>query len=179
MVTQLFNEMEINKMCPPRGSTWHLISLKWLNAWKNYVAQDDSASGVSIKGSSEHPGPISNEDLIDERAAEAALKDPKDTSFSVPIHHWAKEEEHFTIVNDAIWEYLSTLYGGKDIVRRAVSKEEEKTEDEECFIELFPHEVKLYFIPKYQKYSLDKPTPLLISRKATVRQLREKIVRVF
>ena len=57
MVTQLFNEMEINKMCPPRGSTWHLISLKWLNAWKNYVAQDDSASGVSTKGSFGAPRP--------------------------------------------------------------------------------------------------------------------------
>mmetsp|Transcript_65053 Transcript_65053/g.155347 ORF Transcript_65053/g.155347 Transcript_65053/m.155347 type:complete len:241 (+) Transcript_65053:71-793(+) len=74
---------------PPEDYEWFLIDAGWLKQWNRYVSKNG-----------EHPGPISNDLLLD---AEHEFKKPKQ-SLRVAVHYRG--------VCAMVWHYLWQRYGG-------------------------------------------------------------------
>lgn len=82
-----------------------------------------------------------------------------------------KEDEDFILLPEDIWTFLHSVYGGTPIKRLPIKieKEEGDKTEEEFVIEVFLKKVYIYILPKVRDHiSLRKPSPLFISRKATV-----------
>ena len=194
-VNDLWQKMEASKMAMQNGSAWFVLSLSWYSEWKAYV---DFFGGLKAKrrksdlnerdqpeyeenmddGPPDFPGPILNAELLDYEAM-SNLKKCAETErdiASMILRQNLREEEHFTIVSEEVWNYLFRVYGGTPVKRFARLREENS---EECFIELYFRPVQIFFVPRTKDLNLEKPYTLYVSRKDSVQTLRHKIIDTF
>lgn len=78
----------------------------------------------------EHPGAINNDEELEKILInEAFLRHPNDDFNNSHIKTSMKEDEDFVILSDDTWEYLHSIYGGKDMLRRSIKLLCEEGED--------------------------------------------------
>lgn len=81
-----------------------------------------------------------------------------------------KEDEDFIILSDEAWNFLSDIYGGRDIPRYSIEADKEENATSSFFIEIYLKSVLIYILPKIKSHLyLKDPTTIYISRKATIK----------
>ena len=90
-----------------KDDKFYIISAEWLKRWKTYVNYDGMGGG-------DFPGPINNEDIIEEEKNSIICEVDKQF-LNINLKDGLREEDHFVILNPEIWEFLSKRYGGRMI----------------------------------------------------------------
>lgn len=103
-VKQLFESYEDVKMKLEKGQEYFVISAEWFKQWKTYV-------GYEGMGGGDFPGPILNEDIIEQETHQIVCDD-KNQYLNINLKDNLKEEDHYIILNKEIWDFLSKRYGG-------------------------------------------------------------------
>lgn len=109
------------KMDVAPGSKWYLVSSSWLKNFKEYVLQS-STDSHDVDMRIEHPGPITNEDILDD--PEHLLEDPAESHLNHNLRENLLEETHYFIVNQKVWDFLHIHYGGIEVQRLGDAKED-------------------------------------------------------
>lgn len=123
----------------------------------------------------------SDEDLQKLLVEEQFLRNTNDLYNNSHIKTSLKEEEDFVILPDKAWQYLFKIYGGTDIPRYSIEAErDEDTEEEQQYlVEVYLKKLYIYILPKIRNHlCLKKPSPIHISRRATIEQLKKKIAEI-
>lgn len=105
---QLWEEFELLKMDVAPGSKWYLVSAQWLKSFKEYVSQPEM--GGDARMDVEHPGMILNTDILD--MSGNILIDPHSPHLNYNLKENLIEETHYFIVNQKVWDFLYSHYGG-------------------------------------------------------------------
>ena len=98
VVRKMVQDYEATKMDVQPDSVWYVMSLDWFNRWKLYVGFDGEVTG-------EFPGPCSQDDIMDDEQIPIVI-DQDNMHLNINLKDNLREETHFTIVNEAIWQYL-------------------------------------------------------------------------
>jgi hypothetical protein len=104
----LFEEYELRKMDIQPNSIWYVVSIEWMKNWKLYVGYDGMQGG-------EFPGPIKNEDIIEYEEHRQYVSDETYQYLNINLKDGLREEDHYVIVDEKIWTFLSSRYGGTTI----------------------------------------------------------------
>jgi len=105
---------------------YYIISLKWLNKWKQYVNYDEVVRSmenkIDIKNINHKPavcpGTISNETLILEQKDYFHDFNNLESHFNIALRENVQRDRDFIIVSKDIWDYLNKRYGGIKIIRK-------------------------------------------------------------
>ena len=164
------------------GSIWHLVSLKWIEAWQKYTYFDflDGQTPLPLEEKERsHPGEIDSKDII--------LKPPEGTILldMAKNSQWQntllkpnlKEGEDFMIVDEDVWSYVSLRYSSKnDIVRKGIMVNEET---DEAIVEIYLKSVLILPMPNSPNhFGFNAPKTVILSRRETINELMKKIQRV-
>ena len=119
----------------------------------------------------EHPGFITNDDIIQE--VEYLLEDLEHPQHNIGLKENLLENDHYYIVNDLVWNFVNTRYGGIEILRVGTKR---SRNDKEPFIEVNLLQLNIHYFPEQQN---DKDEAhvytVYTSRYATVGALRERL----
>lgn len=96
-------------------------------------------------GGGDFPGPISNEDIIEQETHQIVCDD-KNQYLNINLKDNLKEEDHYIILNKEIWDFLSKRYGGWTIQRFVTL-----TDTNEFIIEVYLAKIYTYFFPMAQE----------------------------
>ena len=121
---QIFNEKGI---LTQKNMIVHIISMKWFEAWKQFTSyeihtQDEVTIDCSLSNGL-HPGPISQDDLLDNNAdllGPDKIKSHTDHNIKPEL----KENQDFVVVSHEIWKYLHGIYYGMDLERYVIASKE-------------------------------------------------------
>jgi len=159
---RLLQEYETIKMEVKPGSKWYVMSITWFNKWKAYIGWDGD---TDMEDS--YPGPCNNEDIIEDPEAQV-VSDPNQIHLNVNLKDGLREDENYTLLNEELWDFFCSRYGGREIVRFG----EESTTGEPS-IEVYLTRVNIYFFPMAQdNQSIDV---MYSSRSATLEQVAERM----
>lgn len=133
-----------------------------------------------------YPGPINTKEQLESLTVdEQFLRHPQDIIHNQHIKPSMKEEEDFILLPHDVWDYLYDIYDGTDIPRFSIKIDKEEATEEgeqtkdEYIVEVFWKKIYIYILPKTRNHiSLKKPSPLYITRKATVHDLRFRIAEI-
>ncbi len=124
----------------------------------------------------DRPGPINNEDILDD-PAKYYLSDDADDIINTPLRPEMKERIDYKILNAARWDFLYSHYGGRPI-RRYRYKPEFYTY---FTVEVYLHPLNLVVLPPKDRFSLLAVLPqkiMLCSKRWTVSETKKKMARV-
>lgn len=121
-----WEEYELLKMDVQEGSEWYLISCEWLARWKDYVGFEATDTSPDTPMNSTHPGMILNEDIIED--VENKLIDRRRPHLNHNLKENLREEDHYHILNEKVWNFLYTRYGGVEVKRFGVKREDDSEE---------------------------------------------------
>ena len=102
----------------------YLISADWLEKWRKYVQFDEEGDCVNNENLEvdlkENPGPIQNQFLIEED--KDFIHNPlcSESPYNFIIKKELKENKEYYVVTKDIWNYLYSIYGGKEIGRDCI-----------------------------------------------------------
>jgi ubiquitin carboxyl-terminal hydrolase 4/11 len=181
-VELLWNKMEESKMDISEGSEWYIIETEWFKQWKEWSGFSPSSSSPDVEStdnsssvaqstrdnSVEQPGPIYNSNIIEDQElplvrGDAILKDN------------LTEEDDYIIVNKEIWAYLSTIYGGVEILRKGIKNidKEEDSDLSEFAIEVNLIKIYVFEVPRENKR--DYYEVFQASRNWTFQEVKDRI----
>ena len=156
------------------GSEWYLLSIDWLNKWKEYVSFDTSDSSSDAKMEIAHPGMITNEEIIEE--AKNLLVDYYTPYKNYNLAENLREDEHYMIVNSKVWNFLEVRYGGIAIKRYGVQRADSQ---DECLIEANLLKIPVHYFPSQKDEEEDKYVYTVYeSRYATLENFRQRLARL-
>jgi len=92
----------------------------------------------------EFPGPCNNEDIIDNEE-KIVICEPQLQHLNTNLKDNLREDEHFIILNEQIWEFLTSKYGGREMLRFGQEDSEGRTS-----IEVNLQKIYVYFFPMSQ-----------------------------
>lgn len=141
----LWQEFELLKMDVQENSNWYLLSVEWLSRWKEYVGYEDSDTTSDARMETNHPGMILNEDILDD--SENILIDKKRPHLNFNLKENLREDEHYHIVNQKVWEFLFIKYGGIEVQRFGTKRED----CDECTIEVNLLKISVHYFPGQQE----------------------------
>lgn len=107
-------------------SKWYIISAKWLTNWRDYIAY--KTTEPSERGSQSeqmeipHPGMILNEDILDNEPY--LIEDQYKPHLNLNLKENLREEDNYHIVNEKVWNFLAIRYGGVEIIRFGVQRQD-------------------------------------------------------
>lgn len=165
----LWEEFEFQKMDVRENSEWYIISCEWLGRWKEYVGYNTEDGSGDANMESTHPGMILNEDIIEE--VNNVLIDRHKPYLNVNLKENLREEDHYHIVNDKLWNFLKIRYGGVEIKRFGVKREDDS---DECIIEVNLLKISVHYFPG-QKEEDDHVNTIYESRYTTLEAFRERL----
>jgi hypothetical protein len=112
---------------PTVGKPSYLISKEWLKKYKQYVFYSEvKRHNKPTKTSDEfHPGPISNDqDLVDDNPKNlkgtGKVEQFEPANVDKYLKHSVSERYHYKVVNEEVWAFLFSKYGGQEIKRYAI-----------------------------------------------------------
>lgn len=164
---KLWSEYELLKMDVVPNSKWYILSCNWLQKWRDYVAFKTNKSTKDVQMEVEFPGMILNDDIIDK--AKDLLEDYANPHLNVGLMENLREGDHYYVVNDKVWEFLYTRYGGIEILRIGTERK-----GEDPFIEVNLLKLNIHYFPGQQDSDTHVHT-IYESRFTTVKSLREKL----
>ena len=150
-------------------SEWFVLSSEWLNKWKEYVDYEGTDEAEDSSMQCTHPGMITNEDIIDE--VEDLLFDYKRGHLNVNLKENLREEDHYQIIDEKLWKFLRIRYGGIEIKRFGVKREDNS---DEWIIEVNLLKLNIHYFPSQQDEDVNLYT-IYESRYSTVEQLKERL----
>lgn len=169
---RLWEEFQLLKMDVREGSSWYVISCEWLAKWKEFIGYEVNETSSDARMEFEHPGMILNDDVIEE--VPNILNDPINPHLNVNLKENLIEEDHYHIVNDKIWNFLYIRYGGKEIQRFGVKRNDES---DQCIIEVNLLKLNIHYFPG-QKQEDEHLYVVYESRYTTVEKLRARLARL-
>lgn len=152
------------------GSEWFLISVEWLNKWKEYTKYDTNDSTTDASMDTPHPGMITNEDIIEQ--LDNILIDRRRPHLNVNLKENLREEDHYHLVNKKLWEYLYIRYGGVEMKRFGVKRED--TSDE-CIIEANLIKIQVHYFPSQKEDEENHVNTIYESRFTTLESFKERL----
>ena len=99
-----------------------------MKEWRKYVGLRDKPryyNNYEVKEfykGKEKPGPITNEDILEDRVKFYTSEDPEDI-FSNVLKPEQRERIDYKILNQKQWEFLHSLYQGLKIKREKIKSE--------------------------------------------------------
>ena len=165
----LWSEFELKKMDIHEKSEWFVISTFWLNKWKDYVRYEEFNETEDSSMQANHPGMITNEDILDE--VPDLLYDFKRPHFNVNLKENLREEDHYNIIDEKLWRFLLIRYGGIEIKRFGVKRDDNSGD---CIIEVNLLKLNIHYFPGQQDEDVNLYT-IFESRFSTVESLRERL----
>jgi DUSP domain len=150
-------------------SEWFVISAFWLNKWKDYVNYDDVEESQDTAMQAVHPGMITNEDILDE--VSDLLFDFKRRHLNVNLKENLREEDHYYIVDEKLWRFLLARYGGVEIKRYGVKRDDNSGD---CTIEVNLLKLSIHYFPGQQDEDVNLYT-IFESRFSNVEGLKERL----
>lgn len=135
----MFEAYEEVKMNVRQGQKFYIASMTWIKKWKAFIGFDGD---VSMEA--EFPGPCNNEDIIDNEE-KIVICDVDLQHLNTNLKDNLREDDHFMILNEQIWKFLSTKYGGREMLRFGQEDSEGRTS-----IEVYLQKVYVYFFPMSQ-----------------------------
>jgi len=162
-VEKMWQKMEQNKMQIPELSQWYIIECEWFNHWKQWsgfspsqptpdesattedeTQVDQSKGGIEVEV--EQPGTIFNNSIIEDSEISLVRKE-------VILKDNLTEEQDYIILNQEIWYFFKSIYGGVEIERRATKNidKEEDAEFAECIIEVNLVKIYVFEVPRENK----------------------------
>jgi ubiquitin carboxyl-terminal hydrolase 4/11/15 len=166
----LWQEYEFRKMDVQENSEWFLISCEWLGKWKQYVSYDTDDTSSDSKMETGHPGMIFNDDIIEQ--VDHVLNDPKSPHLNVNLKLNLREEDHYHIIDDKLWYFLNARYGGIEIKRFGVKREDSS---DECIIEVNLLKIPIHYFPSQQEEGETHVYTVYESRHKTLEDFRKRI----
>lgn len=103
---------------PPAGTKWYILSMTWWNAWKSFTS-----------GTSEHPGAIDSENILQPASSHLVDNDNPDDYTNNIVKSGLQLEVDWTMLSPKIYDLLKSKYGisGREIVRYSVQANEFET----------------------------------------------------
>ena len=151
------------------NSKWYILSLNWLQKWRDYVASATDSSSSDAAMEAEYPGMILNNDIIEEQ--EHQLTDYQNPQYEYALKENLKEDDNYYVVNYEVWDFLYTRYGGTQILRVGVNP---PSNDLDTFIEVNLLSLNVHFFPGQQDSDIHVYT-MNVSRYETIENLHEKL----
>lgn len=141
------------------GSLWHVVSKSWIKSWMDYILWDNS-----------HPGPISNQDILETQNYVKDTRANKDYN-NVYLKQEATEKIDFELISKTSYNFLENKYGHDNTVikRWCISLNEDGSG---LHVELRLKPIKFISIPPIQ----DQISTILMSRIETITTLKEKLL---
>ncbi len=130
----------------------------------------------SETGKREHPGPLDNKDIIEDKE-DFYKSDDKDDIYNLVLRPERRERIDYKIINDKQWEFLFARYGGTSIRREKYRPEHFSF----IHFEVYFQRINLVMLPPRETFDPEKlarDKPLYASKRWTLPQLRERIVKV-
>ena len=168
---ELWEEFELQKMDVTPGSKWYLISAEWLKKYKEYIMQPSDGTG-DVKMDIEYPGMILNEDILEE--PENLVEDNTQEYLNYNLKENLIEETNYYIVNQKVWDFLFSNYGGLEICRLGIKRQD----SEECIIEANLIKLNIHYFPNQSDEESVHLYTIYESRYTTLEELRERLARI-
>lgn len=137
-VRRLLADYELVKMDFKKGDKFYIASAEWFKAWKLYSGFDGMEGG-------QFPGPILNEDII-EKDDKQVICDETNQYLNINLKDNLREEDHYLIWSQEIWDFFSKRYGGRTIQRFGIENESGDVQ-----IEVYLTKIYTYFFPMAQE----------------------------
>ncbi|CAG9318807.1 unnamed protein product [Blepharisma stoltei] len=157
---QIFKEQVLSE-----GSLWHLVSKLWFDAWSSYSRGD----------SVEHPGMISNGNLIENIDADKIILDPLPCKSytNVFLKKGILEEIDYVILSKEAYSFLVKKYGhdNTEIKRWCISISQDASILQ---VEVHLKPIQIIWVSDSKKAK----KVIQISRKETIKNLIEKLERI-
>ena len=146
-------------------SEWFIISWRWFEKWKEYVNFENDSEIIERN----HPGMIGNNEILED--SKYVLHDNQRQHLNINLKENLKEETDYMIINEKMWKFLATRYGGVEIKRFGIRNEEDKSKS---FIEVNLIKLYVHYFPSQMDESIDLYI-VYESRYSTVEQLKERL----
>jgi hypothetical protein len=149
-------------------SIWYLLSSEWLNIWKDYVGYEDDDASSDVRMHTHHPGMILNDDILDD--CENILIDKKSPHLNFNLKENLREDEHYHIVSQKVWDFLFIRYGGIEVQRFGTKIED----SDECTIEVNLLKISVHYFPGQQEED-EHVNTIFESRHTTLETFKERL----
>jgi len=175
----------------------HLVSMKWFEKWKKYTNfsfdslkkpasaipehknSNDSNDGLlKEEADGAHPGPIDSDDILDNEIEILVDPDLVKEYCNYTVKQGLVENKDFIILPHPVWKYLHGIYSGRDIKRYVISLNDETAQNA---IEVWLKRINVLVYPPIKEGQDPlqcKVHTLFMSKKETVKELREKMTRI-
>jgi ubiquitin carboxyl-terminal hydrolase 4/11/15 len=184
-VWDLIQEAKTKNLLGKEHNIVHLISMRWFEKWKKYTnfstfsheKYEYNSEDIEENGP-EHPGQIDPDDILDKTDIFIDPDKVKDYCNYV-VKMGLEENKDFIIVSHPIWKYLHAIYSGKDVKRFVISINDDTNQ---TAVEIWLKRLNVLVCPvisKSQNYTSCQIKTLYLSKKETIKELREKISRIF
>eukprot|EP01022_Parablepharisma_sp_SALTPOND_P003287 TRINITY_DN1130_c0_g1_i1.p1 TRINITY_DN1130_c0_g1~~TRINITY_DN1130_c0_g1_i1.p1 ORF type:complete len:1249 (+),score=175.71 TRINITY_DN1130_c0_g1_i1:191-3937(+) len=162
----------------------YLLSKKWHHKWKKYIgAPTRSFMYMNYRADAEeekskpreHPGPITNADIID--TDECYQSGEPDDIYSSALKPDMRERFDFKVITKEQWDYLYGKYGGVPLRRERYKPEYYAFYQVESTFQ----RMNLIVLPPKDEFDVERISqekPLYASRRWTFQQLRDRIVKI-
>ena len=108
---------------------YYILSNKWLTKWKQYANYEEVVKSIEGKADlkslplkpAPYPGPISNDTLVLEQKDYFHDFNNIDSHYNLALRDTVVKGKDFIIVSKSIWDYLHSIYGGLQIMRRQIN----------------------------------------------------------
>ncbi len=159
----------------------YVVSARWMKQWKQYVGIQSKGLAQfcvkvpTTKGKS-RPGPISNDDILEDPAKLYASNDPEDM-YNVALRPDMREKADYKLLNRRQWEYLHGIYQGNPIRRERCGV----AADPVSRIEVHFANINLIVLPNRSEFAIDKILPekhMCCGHRWTLSQVKERIARI-
>jgi len=176
----------------------HVVSMKWFDRWKKYTNFSfDSLNKPATHSNAEHknshdshegllkedfenvvPGPIDSDDILDNELNISVDPDLVKEYCNYALKQGLVENKDFIILPHPVWKYLHGIYAGRDIKRYVISLNDESNQ---TAIEVWLKRINVLVYPPIKKGQDPlqcQVQTLFMSKKETVKELREKMTRI-
>jgi len=178
--------LELNEIPDVPGKLAYILPNDWLDKWKEFnnyyefVGDEHEKKNFmeEEREKVEWLGPIDPTNLL---VPEPNLvdSDPSEWYANFQIKQGLEENKDFFIISEEFWKYLSDIYGGIPLQRPTYRKSENNMT---VSVEVWLQKVNVIMLPiprKEQPQKLDQVDPVFISKRKTVKELKEKLSRAY
>ena len=163
---------------PKAGSKWYALDMEWVKQWQEYIYFDlltDPGSTTVVSEEAEMPGPL-DWDLISKPVSKKRIyfESHKDHAWqNVELKDNLRENDDFLLVTEEVFKYAESVYGlrGRPVIRYGI----EQADGETC-VELYLKSLNILPVPS-SIFKITEAKSLLISRAATLSNLKQKLLR--
>jgi hypothetical protein len=113
---------------PPVGTPQYLLSKLWLKKYKTYIFYKDVKKNNKPVSTEEdlHPGPITNDedlcetDMTKNLIGTGTIEQYEKTCVDKYLKSDVRERYDYKVINQELWQFLYSKYGGSEIKRYSV-----------------------------------------------------------